>query len=74
MEKCRARGTLLVPYWSCVKFWPVQVNNESNFESFVKDYRFLKMLKSASCMIITKISYWVWKNLKEKLCTREYPL
>ena len=62
MEKCRATGTLLVPYWSCVKFWPVQVNNESNFESFVKDYRFLK-IENILCEIILYDTYMYRVNL-----------
>ena len=64
-KKFRANGTLIVPYWLSTKFWQALVNNEGNFELFVKDYRLFGNAKS--CMVITKSPYCVLKNLKTKL-------
>ena len=47
MEKCRARGTLVVPFWSFANFWAVLVNKKNDLESFVKDYRLFENPKGS---------------------------
>ena len=47
MEKCRARESLVVPYWSFANFWAVLVNRKNDLESFVKDYRLFQKAKGS---------------------------
>jgi len=38
MQKCNAKGTLVVPSWPSSSFWPFLVNSKGEFQSFIKDY------------------------------------
>ena len=37
----KARGTLIVPYWTSAPFWPVLNPTGKRFASFVKEYKIL---------------------------------
>ena len=38
MERCKARGTLVIPKWESANFWPLLVNGDGKFKGFIKDY------------------------------------
>ena len=38
MEKCKARGTVMVPVWKSSYFWPLLYPNGLHLATFVKDY------------------------------------
>ena len=39
MRDCKAEGTLVVPYWQSSAFYPLLVEGENLFRSFVQDWR-----------------------------------
>lgn len=38
LELCTAQGTLVVPKWTSAHFWPLLVNSDGKFKTFVIDY------------------------------------
>ena len=41
LSETDTRGILIVPFWESATFWPLIINNDRTFKSFVKDFKFL---------------------------------
>ena len=38
MESDKAVGTLIVPEWKSAMYWPMLVDQQGNYKSFVRDF------------------------------------
>ena len=41
LEKCRCKGTLVVPYWPLAVFWPLIFETKNICKPFIKDIKIL---------------------------------
>ena len=52
MEADKAVGTLIVPEWKSAMYWPMLVDQQGNYKSFVRDFMILpqiNLISTGSC-------------------------